>query len=361
MDENKNFLASTNFKTALFLVVLGGFILLCAIMLWPFVKPLAWTITLTIVTTPIYHFCRKKIKNPSWAAFLALVIVTLIIILPAILLGVGIAQQALDFSQKMQLDINDLNYRSMMELTHRPAFEKPYQYLEQKFGLSKEKIMPILNDLMGKISGIIGKYSLELAKDLAGNIFWLCFIIFALFYFLRDGEQILNFLKDFIPLDKDESQKILVRTSDTIKATVYSWVVIGGVQGTLTGIMFLILGLPAPLLWAGVTAIMCFIPFAGAPVVWVPAAIVLAVKGMYLKAIVMALWGALIVGSADNILRPIIMGGQLKLHILPVFIAIFGGLFILGPVGMVMGPVILSITYTLLDVLRDKINGKPVD
>jgi len=362
MDENdNNFLASQRFKTALFLLVLGLFIVLCAIMMGPFVKPLAWTLTLTIVCTPIYHFCAKKIKNQSGAALLALAIVVLVIILPTILLGIGISRQALDFSQRIQLDLDDLNYRHMMELAHKPAFENSYKFLYKQFGVSKEKIMPVLSNFLGEISGTIGKYSLELAKDLVGNFFWLCFVLFAFFYFLRDGDQIINFLKDFIPLKPEETQKIFSRTSATIKATVYSWIVIGAVQGTLVGIIFWILGVPAPLLWSGVTAVMCFIPFAGAPAVWVPAAIILAVKGLYWKAVIMALWGALVVGSSDNILRPILMGGQLKLHILPVFISIFGGLFILGPVGMVMGPVILSITHTLLDVLRDKLNSKPIE
>ena len=143
-----------------------------------------------------------------------------------------------------------------------------------------------------------------------------------------------------------------------LPATVYSWLAIGLTQGFLVGLAFWVLGLPAPVLWGGITAFFCFIPFAGAPVVWLPASLILIFKGMYLKGLVLGFWGALVVSLVDNFLRPIIVGGSMRIHIMLVFFAIFGGLMLMGPLGLIMGPVILAMTVSLLDVLRHKMELK---
>jgi predicted PurR-regulated permease PerM len=130
-------------------------------------------------------------------------------------------------------------------------------------------------------------------------------------------------------------------------------------QGTLGGVAFWVLGLPSPLLWGVVMTLLCIIPLAGAPIVWVPSAIILAIQGEYFKAIGLALWGWLVVGTVDNITRPFIIGGRTSLHPLAVFFAILGGLFAVGGVGVFLGPVLLSVTLALLDILRLKLAPNP--
>jgi predicted PurR-regulated permease PerM len=142
---------------------------------------------------------------------------------------------------------------------------------------------------------------------------------------------------------------------ETIHATVYGATAVAVAQGALTGLAFWFLGLPAPLLWTAVTTVLCFVPLLGAPVVWVPTVIVLAAQGAYGKAFALSLWGLLVVGLVDNFIRPIVIGARTQLHPMVVFFSVLGGLLLMGPLGLLMGPVILAITIALLEILKLKL------
>jgi predicted PurR-regulated permease PerM len=158
-------------------------------------------------------------------------------------------------------------------------------------------------------------------------------------------------------LSDDEADALLRRTSDTIRATVFGTVVVAIVQGALGGLMFWLLGLPAALLWGVVMAVLALIPVLGAFVVWVPAAIFLAVEGSWGKALLLTGWGTLVVGTIDNLLYPVLVGNKLRLHTVPVFFAIVGGLIVFGAAGVILGPVILAVTLGLVDVWKRRTRG----
>ena len=176
--------------------------------------------------------------------------------------------------------------------------------------------------------------------------------LFVLFFLLRDRHPALTALRNLLPLSDDEADMLLKRTSDTIRATVFGNVVVAIVQGALGGLMFWLLGLPAALLWGVVMAVLALIPVLGAFVVWVPAAIFLAVEGSWGKALLLTGWGTLVVGTIDNLLYPVLVGNKLRLHTVPVFFAIVGGLIVFGAAGVILGPVILAVTLGLVDVWK---------
>jgi predicted PurR-regulated permease PerM len=185
-----------------------------------------------------------------------------------------------------------------------------------------------------------------------GVIVEIFFVIFTMYYLFRDGHKIVNALPDVLPLERAQSEKILARTREVISASLYGVLVIAFIQGALGGLMFWILGLPSPLVWAVVMMLLSMIPMAGAFVVWVPAAIFLAVSGFWVKAIILTAWGALVIGTVDNFLRPKLVGEKTKLHELFIFFSVLGGLKVFGILGIVLGPVVLAITLALLDVFR---------
>jgi predicted PurR-regulated permease PerM len=139
---------------------------------------------------------------------------------------------------------------------------------------------------------------------------------------------------------------------DTVFATVYGTLVVAAVQGTLGGLMFWWLGLPAPLLWGVVMGLLSIIPVLGAFIIWIPAAVFLAAQGAWGKAVILTLWGTVVIGLIDNLLYPILVGKRLRLHTVPVFIAIVGGLAVFGASGLVLGPVILALCDAALDLWR---------
>lgn len=140
--------------------------------------------------------------------------------------------------------------------------------------------------------------------------------------------------------------------ADTVHATLYGTLAVAMVQGTLGGLMFWWLGLPAPLLWGMVMALLAVIPVLGAFIIWIPAALFLLLTGKVGQALILTSWGAIVVGGIDNLLYPILVGSRLKIHTVFAFISLVGGVMVFGPSGLVLGPLIFAVTRQLLQVWR---------
>jgi predicted PurR-regulated permease PerM len=176
--------------------------------------------------------------------------------------------------------------------------------------------------------------------------------LFLLFYFLRDKDRILRTLTQLVPLVPAEADIVRNDVRDAIGAIVFGTLVVAVTQGALGGLMFWWLGLPAPILWGSVMAVLAILPLFGAALVWVPAALFLAIDGDWGKALVLTAWGTVVVGLIDNLLLPMLVKNRLRVHTVVVFIAVLGGLFAFGATGAVLGPLILAIALALVDIWR---------
>ena len=148
----------------------------------------------------------------------------------------------------------------------------------------------------------------------------------ALFYFFRDRAGLLQILRRFIPLSAAETDDMFGRIAQTVNASLYRNLLVKLIQGFLGGLMFWILGLPAPVLCGAAMAIFAVLPVMGTAIVWLPGVILLALSGSWIKAIILAVWGGLVVSLIDNFLYPILVAGELRFHPLAVVFAVFGGL-----------------------------------
>ena len=173
---------------------------------------------------------------------------------------------------------------------------------------------------------------------------------------LRDRERALAALTDLSALNPAETREIAKRFADTIHAIVFGTGVIAAVQGTLGGLMFWWLGLPLPLVWGTIMAMLAIVPVLGAFVIWVPAAIYLALEGRWVEALILAGWGSMVVGTADNFLYPVLVGNRLQLHTIVALISTFGGLILFGASGLVLGPAVVVVTITIIKILKIRSN-----
>jgi predicted PurR-regulated permease PerM len=180
-----------------------------------------------------------------------------------------------------------------------------------------------------------------------------------LFFLLRDRKQAMATLLEFSPLSETETTYVAGRFVETIHATVFGTLIIAVVQGTLGGLMFWWLGLTLPLLWGTVMAALAIVPVLGAFVIWIPAAIYLALEGKWTSALILAAWGGIVVASIDNILYPTLVGNRLKLHTLLALVASFGGLIVFGASGLILGPAVITVTIALLDILNKRLSSTP--
>jgi len=178
---------------------------------------------------------------------------------------------------------------------------------------------------------------------------------FTLFFFFREGGEAKERVAVVLPLSRVQVERLFTGISNSIVANVYGVLAVGASQGILAGLGFWVLGLPSPVLWGMVTALFSLVPIIGSAAVWGPAAIVLAVGGHWVKALILLGWGAGVVSQADNVVRPYVISERANLNTLAVFFALLGGVKAFGLIGLFVGPVALSFTLVVLEMLRETI------
>ncbi|HEY8462352.1 MAG TPA: AI-2E family transporter, partial [Blastocatellia bacterium] len=306
----------------------------CWLMLLPFVNVLAWASVLAILFHPIHKRLVAITKRPSWSALLSTLIVIAVIVIPMTLLTVVVSKEIGEMAK------NAREFFSSLSDPESPAIGWITSRFERYFG--HLDLQGYLLDRLESFSGAIAGRTLGFLGGVVGIIFQIFFTVFTMYYLFRDGDRIYRAMLEAIPLNKAETQRIFDRTHEVIHASVYGVIVIAMVQGTLGGLAFASLGLPSPVVWGVVMFFLSMIPMVGSSVVWVPTAIYLVMSGHYGKALALALWGALVIGTVDNFLRPKLVGERARLHELLIFFSVLGGLQIWGPLGLVLGPVMIA-------------------
>jgi predicted PurR-regulated permease PerM len=323
---------------AALLLMTGLAFYLCWLLAEPFLAALTWALALAVVGHPLHRLLEKRLP-PEPAAFVAVLAVLLVLLAPGVFLvqqGVSEVPRAFDFVAD---GLNPIRLREALGQNSSAAWL--LQQAEGRFDLPQE-----LRRLAGAVAG-------QTPAALSGSIQFVTqfsIMLLVLFFFFRDRVTLLASVGRLIPLSADETAGLFARISQTIYATLYGNVVVKLIQGLLGGLMFWFLGLPAPVPFGLAFAVASVLPLVGTAFIWAPAAIWLLVHGSWVKALIMVLWGGLVVGLIDNVLYPVLVGAEVRIHPLGVMLSLFGGLIVFGIAGVVLGPVILACTVALLEV-----------
>ena len=319
---------------------------LCWRMIQPFLGVIAWATVLVIVFYPVHKRLLKRIRRPSLAALVSCALVILIILVPVALITLAVVNELSGALNSLQAGVNyvlDPNSR-----LSGPVLTFINRYVDISQLRSEEFLLERLKGVSGQIAG----QTLGFLGGLASFIVQMFFVIFTMYYFFKDGENISRTIRDSLPLEREQADSIMSRTREVIDASVYGVISIAIIQGTLGGLAFWVLGLPSAIIWGVVMTFLSMVPMLGAFLVWVPGAIYLALTGHWVKALLLALWGTLVIGMVDNFLRPKLVGSRTRLHPLLIFFSVLGGLSVFGVLGVVLGPVVVAITLALVDVYR---------
>jgi predicted PurR-regulated permease PerM len=319
---------------------------LCYRMALPFVPALTWALALAILFMPVHRRLESALKHPSLAASVSILVIGLSVVVPAALMGHRIISEAVTGADTITARVESGEWQRALD--GYPGIAPIFQRIAQQI------------DLPGSISAIAAWLTNAIASFVRGSVIQAIGVFltfYLLFYFLRDRRTLLLSLGDLLPLSETDMDRLVSRVGDTVHATIYGTLVVSAVQGTLGGLMFWWLGLPAPALWGLVMGALAVVPVLGAFVVWVPAALFLALDGSWGKALILALWGGVIVSTIDNLIYPILVGNRLKLHTIPAFMSIIGGLIVFGSSGLILGPVTLTVTLLLLEIWRSRTPG----
>ncbi|MDQ2945988.1 MAG: AI-2E family transporter [Acidobacteriota bacterium] len=322
-------------------VALVGY--LCWLLVAPFLPALAFGFALAMVGKPLFHWLMAKLKRRNTAALISVILICLTLVVPVIFLIQVLVHEAIQGIGTIS-DPKDLgNLRNTLE--HNPLFGSLLRSLDSRLDLPKEA---------AQVARGMMQWLLALTSSIVSGSAWaitqIATMITVLFYFLRDQESILLNLRSLVPLSEEETDRLFAKVAETIRISLYGKVVVAGIQGGLGGLIFWLLDLPAPAFWGSVMALLSVLPVLGAFVIWVPAAVALALQGFWGRALLLTGWGILIVHPVDNFLGPVLVGTKLRLHTLLMFFSVIGGLAAFGASGIVLGPVTVAIAISLFDI-----------
>jgi predicted PurR-regulated permease PerM len=333
--------------TITLLIVLGLALYICWLMLQPFFNVLLWAMVLTVVFYPMHLRIRARSRGPSLAAATSTLLVVLLIVLPVTSITIAVVRELSGAAANLQSGVQWLSDPNVPVIGW--VLEKARDYVD----IDQESARQFLADRMQTWGALLAKSTLVVVGGAVGAVAQMVLVVFTMFYLFRDGERLRTAVYDMLPLERVQTHSITLRTRDVIAATLYGVLVIAAVQGTLGTFIFWALGLPSPLLWGVVMFFLSMIPMAGSFLVWVPAAIFLAVTGALAKAAILVVWGVLVIGSIDNFLSPRLVGKRARLHELLIFFSVLGGLQVFGVLGLVLGPVMVAITLALIQMVRE--------
>ncbi|HYP06317.1 MAG TPA: AI-2E family transporter [Bryobacteraceae bacterium] len=312
---------------------------ICYLIVQPFVPAMAFALALAVATQRPYRWLCRKLKRNTLSAGLAVALVALLIIGPAAALTTYIVQMATEHIGELRKGGNVGEIRQKLE--QQPMVGPLIKQVGERFKVEEQ---------IGNIGQAVASRATGFLSGSVSALTQLVITLFVLFFLYRDTGESVAALRTLLPLSEAETGRMFERVASTIEATVNGSLTVALIQAVLAGVVYLILGVPLAILWAAVTFLMALVPVLGTFLVWAPIALYLAFSGSLGKAVFLAIWGGLIVSSVDNILYPYLVGDKLRLHTVPTFFSILGGIALFGPAGLILGPMSLAIAIALMDV-----------
>lgn len=336
------------FKRIQFIAFFGLLIALCigfVYMIWAYIYGLVWAVIIAAISMPMYNFIEKRIKRPSISAGLSVIGVILVVILPLLGVGALVVQEALEVEARV---------------AEGNTVEDVQEFIQ---GISEQPfIAPVLEniDIEAKIAEFAQELpSLTVGWITAGFQSALAFtvnaliMLYVLYYLYQSGPDWLRRLTHLLPLGDENEEILFKKFTSTAKATLKGTILLGGIQGTLGGIFFWIVGIPSAIFWTLVMIVLSIIPAVGSFLVWFPAAVYLLVTGQYWQSLVLFIGGG-IISLLDNLLRPPLVGKEIEMHSVVILLSTLGGLGVLGISGVVLGPMIAAFLMAVISMYEHR-------
>jgi predicted PurR-regulated permease PerM len=362
MDASFKLFSRNNLFAVAFFAILVSLLWLVVSLLSPFLEDFLWAAILSLSFYPVYQRVYRWLRHrENLASALVTLLLLVALVVPGFFLLMSIGQEARKAYEGVSTTPWEQESQRVMEKLRGTQLQK----LLEKSGLELEKAEALLR--RGIVAGIksvpkmIGEKVTTIFKNLALFGLHLIFVSLAIFFFFRDGPRFYHKLVEFLPLESHHREIAVQTISKTVTAVVRGMLITALAQGLLAGAGFAVAGLPVPLLLGLLTFINSFIPFLGAASVWIPSAIWLFTQDHYLAAFALALYGACVISTVDNILKPLIIGEGTRIPVFLLFFTILGGLRVYGLLGIFLGPIILALGMAFLSIYKDLYLKPPLD
>jgi predicted PurR-regulated permease PerM len=319
-----------------------------------FVQPIFWAATLAILFYPVFmRFMRLTRQRSSVAALLTLIVICITVIIPSWFIATAVVSEAGAFYNRVQS--GEVNPARVLEWA-RSSLPLMNDALD-RLGITPEEIKTNLSSLAVKGSQFVGSLAITAGQNAVRFTVMFFLMLYVLYFFLRDGDYLLQQIIHALPLGDDRERALFAKFAEVSRATVKGTLVIGLVQGALGGSIFYMLGIDNAVFWGAVMVVMSLLPVIGAGLVWGPAALFMLANQQYMDAGILAVFGVLVIGLVDNLLRPRLVGRDTRMPDYLVLLSTLGGLTVFGASGFVIGPVIAALFLTLWVMFAREFNG----
>jgi predicted PurR-regulated permease PerM len=331
-------------RNILFFGLMALVLIVFLFILRPFFFPIFWAAIIASVFRPVYLKVRKIIGNPDLSSIFVLLMILFILLLPAGIIGGLAISESLDLygnmdsNNHMQSLIKDI----FSQFTHHPIVQK--LNIDETIWIEKltETTKALANYLLGSIRSLTENTLIFIVK--------FGVMLYALYFFIRDGDRFLNMIVRFFPLGGGREEILLEKFKTTALATLKVTLIIGGIQGMLGGIIFFVTGIKGSMMWGIVMVLTSIIPSVGCSIIWAPAGVIMLITGHLWQGTVILLFGALVISTIDQFLRPFLLGKDVQMHPLMIFLSTLGGIMLFGLSGFVIGPVVFSLFLAILEM-----------
>jgi predicted PurR-regulated permease PerM len=324
-----------------------------AVLLWKVLQPvattLAWALLFAFLLYPLQRRITAWLGGRAGGSALLLTFATLLVLVgPLAALGVAFARQAASLVDRLQANYGSLSDVGGGSLQSIPVIGPAIAWIERNTILTSEQLRDWLITGSRSLLEHVGSVGGSIFVGALGTMVGFVMMLFLLFFFLRDGARMESHLVALVPMPDARKQQLITYLASVTRAVVFGTLLTGVLQGALIGVGFGIVHLPSPLVFAVIAALLSLLPIGGTALVWIPAALYLLAEGRYGAAIFLAIWGALLVGLMDNLLKPLLISGRVEVPTVAIFLGVLGGLSAFGPIGMFLGPVLLAMTIAVL-------------
>ena len=318
---------------------------LIGLLLWPFVPAIVTSAALAALVYPAHRRLEERVGHPDVAAFIGTTVLFFALLLPLVGLSFVLVGE-------LRLGIEELTRQMSGMLAPGSGLREWLERAGGYVGLDPDQVSSQIGEQLQQVPSILADRTLSFLSGLGGWLLQAGTAVFTLYFMLRDGERLVEMTRWLIPLDPAYTDRLLVRAREVTYATMYGNVVVAVVQGALVGGAFWVADLSAAALWGTITAVLSLLPVVGAPVVWVPAAVIMISGGRAGAGVAMFAFGALVVSTVDNWLRAVLVSDRAQLHPLVVFFSVLGAVFVFGAVGLFVGPVLFVVGLSLIETAR---------
>ena len=322
-----------------------------------FAMPVFWAAVLATVFFPVQRrYVARLGGRRSLAALATMLTIIGLIVVPLFLVGVAVSREAVYLHDQIASGAVDLQapLRFLRRMTPLAS-----DYLAG-FGVDVDGLVQRLSTSAIAVSQFIASRAFDIGQDVLRISALFFLMLYILFFMLRDGSQLVATLMRMLPLGDGRKRQLLAKFADVSLATVKGTLVVGIVQGALGAILFWALGIPAPVFWGSLMAVLSVLPAVGPGLIWLPAAVILLGMGQIVKGIVLIAAGVLVIGLVDNVLRPVLVGRDTQMPDYLVLLATLGGLAIFGVSGFVIGPVIAAFFLVVWEMFAQEFAERPI-